>query len=371
MILKIKKENTMDNKIEIGILGATGMVGQNFIRLLNGHPWFDIKYLAASPNSAGKKYHEAVSNRWLMKEDIPEYVRNLTVHDANKIEEASGKCKLLFSALEMDKESLKKMEMDYAKNDFIIVSNNGVHRNTGRIPMIIPEINHDHLDIIPFQQKKYGFKKGLIVVKPNCSIQSFMIPIYSLMEAGYKVDRMFVTTMQAISGMGYPGCSAYDILENIIPNLKEEEEKAEKEPLKIFGKIVNEELIIDDSIRISAQCSRVPVIDGHTACVSVSFSEKKPSLDDIKNIWTKFRGLPQNLDLPSAPEVPIIFRDEKNRPQPQKDRNNGKGMAVTVGSLQECNLFDIKFVGLSHNTIRGAAGGSILTAELLKAKGFF
>jgi aspartate-semialdehyde dehydrogenase len=359
----------MEKKIKVGILGATGMVGQNFIRLLKDHPWFDVVHLAASANSAGKKYKDAVAGRWHMREDIPEAVRNLMVEDASDINKAVGKCSLVFSAVEMDKQAIMALEGDYAARGFVVVSNNSAHRHTEDVPVLIPEINPEHLDIIPAQQKNHGWNKGFIVVKPNCSIQSYMLPVYALMKAGYIIDKMIVTTLQALSGAGYPGPAAIDLVDNIVPFISGEEEKSEVEPKKIFGKIKNGKFVDDENIKISAHCNRVAVTDGHTACCSIQFSGKKPGMDEIIRIWENFSALPQELKLPSAPIPPMVYRTEANRPQPQKDRDAGRGMTVTVGRLRQCNVFDYRFIGMHHNTVRGAAGGGILSAELLKAKG--
>jgi aspartate-semialdehyde dehydrogenase len=230
--------------------------------------------------------------------------------------------------------------------------------------MLIPEINPEHLDIIPMQKKRHGWKKGFVVVKPNCSLQSYLTPVYALMKEGFEVKKMILSTMQAVSGAGYPGVASLDIVDNLIPYIPGEEEKSEKEPLKILGRIESGKFVNNDSIKISAHCNRVPIVDGHTACVSLEFGSEKPALEEILKIWKNFRALPQELDLPSAPRQPIIYNPENNRPQPRKDRDNDKAMAVTVGRLRQCNVFDIRFVGLSHNTIRGAAGGGILNAEL-------
>ena len=358
-------------KMEVGILGATGMVGQMYVRLLENHPWFDVSYVAASPKSAGKTYSEAVAGRWQMQTGIPKNVAQLRVEDASSVDKALGKCSFVFSALEMDKQAIRDLENKYAQNDIPVVSNASAHRWTEDVPMLVPEINSQHLDIIPIQKKNHGWKRGFVVVKPNCSIQSYITPIHALEKAGFKVARMIVSTMQAISGAGYPGVASLDVIDNVVPYIGGEEEKSEKEPLKILGRIEKGKFVDNDSITISAHCNRVPVQDGHTACASVEFEERKPSKEDIIRIWRSFRSLPQELKLPFAPEQPIIYREEDNRPQPRKDRDTEKGMAVTVGRLRECNVFDFRFVGLSHNTIRGAAGGGILNAELLKAKGFF
>jgi aspartate-semialdehyde dehydrogenase len=357
------------DKIKVGVLGATGMIGQNYIRLLENHPWFEITYVAASPNSAGKRYEEAVAGRWLMQTSISGNIRNLIVGDAGQVSQAKGKCSMVFSAVEMDKAAIATLELDYAANGFAVVSNNSAHRATSDVPMIIPEVNPEHLEIIPEQRKKRGWDTGLIVVKSNCSIQSYMTPVHAIMLAGYEVKRMILTTLQAVSGAGYPGPASIDLIDNIIPLIKAEEEKSELEPLKIFGKIEKGAFVNNSLMKISAHCNRVPVVNGHTACVSVEFGDKKPSLEAIQKLWHEFSAVPQELDLPFAPKQPIIYRDEPDRPQPQKDRDNDKAMAVTVGRLRKCNVFDIRFVGLHHNTVRGAAGGAILTAELLKAKG--
>jgi len=360
----------MDNKLKVGIIGATGIVGQNYLRLLAGHPWFEVAYLAASPRSAGKRYVDAVSGRWHMEEGIPEAFREIVVEDAGLVAGAVDKCRLVFSAVEMDKQSILDLEAEYAARGLAVVSNNSANRHTEDVPVIVPEINHAHLDIIPEQQKNRDWDKGFIVVKPNCSIQSYMLPLYALLKAGYPVDSMIVTMLQAVSGAGYPGPASIDMIDNIMPYIPGEEEKSEVEPRKILGKVRDGRISPDDSIKISAHCNRVAVSDGHTACVSLKFSEKKPVIEEIIAIWRNFSDLPQELKLPSAPIPPIIYRDETDRPQPRRDRDAGNGMAVTVGRLRECNVFDYRFVGLRHNTIRGAAGGSILTAELLLSRGF-
>jgi aspartate-semialdehyde dehydrogenase len=356
--------------IKVGVLGATGMVGQMYIKLLENHPSFEVNYVAASPRSAGKIYSEAVAGRWHMQTEIPKNVKELEVQDASAVEKALGECSFVFSALEMDKQAIRDLENKYAQNDIPVVSNASAHRWTEDVPVVIPEINYDHLSIIPLQKKNHGWKKGFVVVKPNCSVQSYLTPIYALEKAGFKVGRMIVTTLQAISGAGYPGVASLDIVDNVVPFIGGEEEKSEKEPLKILGRIENNKFVNNYSIKISAHCNRVPVSDGHTACVSLEFGERKPSKEEIIQIWQEFKSLPQELKLPFAPEQPIIYRKEENRPQPRKDRDNDKGMAVTVGRLRECNALDFRFVGLSHNTIRGAAGGGILNAELLKSKGY-
>ncbi len=361
----------MIKKIKVGILGGTGMVGQNYIRLLENHPWFEVSYIAASENSKGMKYADAVKGRWHMSADIPSGVKDIVVEDVADVSRAVGKCQFVFSAFEVpDKNLIKETENKYAEAGIPVVSNASAHRWTSDVPMIIPEINHEHLELIPIQRKNHGWGKGFVLVKPNCSLQSYLTPVYALMYAGFEVKKLLITTMQAVSGAGYPGVPSLDIVDNLVPYIGGEEEKTEKEPLKVLGKIENGVCMNFDGLEISAHCNRVPVIDGHTACVSMLFGEKKPSKEEILKIWKEFKSLPQELDLPFAPAQPIIYREEENRPQPRKDRDADKAMAVSVGRLRECNVFDFKFVGLSHNTVRGAAGGGILNAELLVRKGY-
>ena len=363
-------------KIPVGILGATGMVGQQYITLLNDHPWFEVRFAAASPRSAGKKYAEAVKGRWQLTKTYAPHVGDIMVEDANDVSRAvaafkKGECSFVFSALEMGKDETKALEEQYAAAGIPVISNASAHRWTEDVPVLIAEINPDHTDIIPLQKKARGWDRGFIAVKPNCSIQSYMKPIHALAQAGYEVKRMFVNTMQAVSGAGYPGVPSLDMIDNIVPYIGGEEEKSEKEPLKVFGSIDGGIFKNAEFPKISAHCNRVPVIDGHTACISLEFGDKKPSsMEEIKKIWAAYKGLPQEADLPFSPKQPIIYREEDNRPQPRKDRDTDKAMAVTIGRLRPCNLFDIRFVALSHNTVRGAAGGGILNAELLKHKGF-
>lgn len=356
--------------IKVGILGATGSVGQRLIQLLENHPWFEIVHVAASPRSAGKTFEEAVAGRWLMPTDIPDKVKNLKVKEVSKIEQVKDECKLIFSAVSMAKDKIKEIEIAYAEKGFAVVSNNSAHRHTENVPVLIPEVNPEHSKIIRHQRQEHGWDRGFIAVKPNCSVQSYVTPVYALMEKGYKIDEMIITTLQAVSGAGYPGVPSQDMIDNVVPFIGDEEKKSEIEPQKIFGNIKAGAFVYDDSIKISAHCNRVPVMDGHTACVSMNFKGDKPERDEILEIWQNFRGEPQELELPMAPEQPIIYLNENDRPQPRKDRNRDKGMAVTVGRLRECNVFDYRFVGLSHNTIRGAAGGGILNAEFLVKKGF-
>lgn len=358
-------------KLRVGVLGATGMVGQNYIQLLENHPWFNVEYLAASPQSAGKKYSDAVSGRWQMKNKIPEHVKYLVVEDASNIDAAVGKVDFVFSALDLEtKDKTKELEFAYAKKGIPVVSNASANRWTEDVPMLIPEINHEHVKIIESQKKNHSCK-GFVAVKPNCSLQSYITPIYALEKAGYKVEKMIITTLQATSGAGYPGVPSLDMIDNIVPFIGGEDEKTEKEPSKILGHIKDGKITPNESIKISATCTRVPVVDGHTAVVSMKFKDSKPTIEEIKQIWAEFKSVPQELNLPFAPKHPIYYVEEENRPQPRKDRDSDKGMAITIGRLRPCNVFDYKFVGLSHNTVRGAAGGGILNAELLKAKGYF
>jgi aspartate-semialdehyde dehydrogenase len=360
----------MSQKVSVGVIGATGMVGQNYIRLLGQNPWFEVTHVAASPRSAGKRYREAVAGRWHMATDIPQATADLVVEDASEVDRAVERCSVIFSAVDMEKNAVRKLEMDYAAKGLAVISNNSAHRMTEDVPILIPEINPDHCDIIPAQRKHYGWSKGLIAVKPNCSIQSYMIPIHALMQRGYRIGNMIMTTLQGLSGAGYPGPPGLDIVDNIVPYIGGEEEKSENEPRKVLGKIAGNRIVPDDSMAISAHCTRVPVIDGHSACVSIQFEGARPSQEEIRTLWESYRSVPQELDLPTAPKRPIIFREELDRPQPRKDRDAENGMAVTVGRLRPCKVFDYRFVGLSHNTVRGASGGAILMAELLKAEGY-
>jgi len=362
-------------KIPVGILGATGMVGQNYITLLNNHPWFKVSYVAASSRSAGKRYAEAVTGRWQLAEDYAPHVDDLMVEDANDVGRAAGahrkkKCAFVFSALEMGKDETRALEEAYAAAGIPVISNASAHRWTPDVPVLIPEVNPHHVDVIPAQREARGWDCGFIAVKPNCSIQSYMIPLHALVQAGYLVKRLIVTTMQAVSGAGYPGVPSLDMIDNVVPYIGGEEEKSEKEPLKVFGTVMNGRVENAIMPKISACCNRVPVLDGHMACINLQFGAKKPSVDEIKTIWTSFRGLPQEQNFPTAPLQPIVYREEENRPQPRKDRDTNKAMAVVTGRLRPCKLFDVRFTALSHNTVRGAAGGGVLNAELLKYKGY-
>ena len=362
-------------KIPVGVLGATGMVGQQYIALLADHPWFEVRYVAASPRSAGKKYREATAGRWQLAATYTEAVGELRVEDANDVSRAKkaadkGDCAFVFSALEMGKDEIKTLEAAYAESGIPVISNASAHRDTHDVPVLIAEVNPQHIDIIPQQRKNRGWDKGVLAVKPNCSIQSYMTPFFALIQAGYEIKRALITTLQAVSGAGYPGVPSLDVLDNIVPYIGGEEEKSEREPLKILGSIEGGVLVNAAEPKISAHCNRVPVTNGHTAFVSVEFGSKKPSLDEVKRIWRTFTALPQELNLPFAPKQPIIVREEADRPQARKDRDADKAMAVSVGRIRPCNVLDLRFVGLHHNTVRGAAGGGILNAELLKAKGY-
>ena len=357
-------------KMKVGVIGATGMVGQNFLRLLKDHLWFEVAYVAASPSSAGKKYSEAVAGRWVMDEGIPEDVADLIVADGSDVQGAKDSCQLVFSAVSLGKKAVRDLEKRYAAAGLAVVSNNSAHRWTDDVPVMIPEINPHHLEIIPAQRKRRGWDKGLIAVKPNCSLQSYLPPVFALMAAGHSVESMIVTTLQAVSGAGYPGPASIDMIDNVIAYIGGEEEKSEVEPLKILGSIKNGAFVNYKALQISAHCNRVPVIDGHMACVSMKFAAKKPAAKEVIKIWKGFSAEPQQLGLPSAPEPFIVYREEQDRPQPRKDRDAGGGMAIVVGRLRDCPVMDYRFAALSHNTIRGAAGGGILTAELLKAKGY-
>lgn len=358
-------------KIKVGILGATGMVGQNYIKLLENHPWFNVTYLAASSNSAGQKYKDTIKGRWQMTTPIPKNVENLMVEEVEDIKKIKNKCDFVFSAFEIsDKNKIKEIEEKYAEAGIPVVSNASANRWTDDVPMLVPEINDSHTDIIKIQQKNHGWDKGFIAVKPNCSLQSYLTPIYALNKAGFPVKRIFITTLQAVSGAGYPGVPSLDMIDNVVPFIGGEEEKTENEPLKILGEIKNKKIENYKDLKISAQCTRVPVSDGHLACVNIEFKNKKPTKEEIIKIWNDFKSVPQKLNLPFAPIQPIIYNNEDNRPQPKKDRDNDKAMAVTVGRLRDCNIFDYKFIALSHNTVRGAAGGGILNAELLVKKGY-
>lgn len=357
----------MSNKLRVGILGGTGMVGQRFISLLENHPWFEVVVIAASPRSEGKTYEQAVGDRWKMPTPMPNAVKNLIVKNVNNTEEVSKEVDFVFSAVDMTKDEIKAIEEAYAKSETPVVSNNSAHRWTPDVPMIVPELNPEHLEVIKDQKKRLGTTKGFIVVKPNCSIQSYTPALHALREFGPKV--VVATTYQAISGAGKTFKEWPEMIDNVIPFIGGEEEKSEQEPLRIWGKVKDGQIIKANAPLITTQCLRVPVLDGHTAAVFVSF-EKKPTKEQIVKAWADFKGLPQELNLPSAPKQFIKYFEEDNRPQANLDRDYEKGMGVCVGRLREDKVYDYKFVGLSHNTIRGAAGGAVLIAELLKAQGY-
>ena len=355
----------MEKKLRVGILGATGMVGQRFIALLENHPWFEVVAVAASPRSAGKTYEDAVGDRWKMDTPMPEAVKKMIVLNVNDVEHVASQVDFVFSAVDMTKEEIKKIEEDYAKTETPVVSNNSAHRWTEDVPMVVPEINPEHLALIETQKKRLGTKKGFIVVKPNCSIQSYTPALVALKEFGPKV--VVATTYQAISGAGKTFKEWPEMVGNIIPYIGGEEEKSEQEPLRIMGKVVDGKIEKAQLPVITTQCIRVPVLNGHTAAVFVSF-EKKPTKEQIIEKWRSFPGLPQELNLPSAPKHFIQYLEEDNRPQVALDVNYENGFGVSFGRLREDTVFDYKFVGLSHNTIRGAAGGAVLIAELLTAQ---
>ncbi len=352
----------------VAVVGATGMVGQRFITLLNEHPWFHIKVLAASARSAGKTYEEAVDGRWAMSTPMPEAVKKLVVKDAvSDKEEIAKEVDFIFCAVDMKKDEIRALEEAYAKLECPVISNNSAHRHTEDVPMIIPEINPEHAEIIAAQKKRLGTKRGFIAVKSNCSLQSYVPALHPLKKYGIK--DVVACTYQAISGAGKTFERWPEILDNVIPYIGGEEEKSEVEPMKIWGSIEGDKIVDAVEPRITAQCLRVPVSDGHTAAVFVSF-ENKPSVEDIKKAWAEFAGEPQALALPSAPKQFLNYFEENDRPQAKLDRNLEGGMAVSVGRLREDRIYDYKFVCLSHNTLRGAAGGAVLMAELLAAKGY-
>lgn len=357
----------MSSKLRVGILGATGMVGQRFISLLENHPWFEVVAVAASPRSAGKSYEEAVGDRWKMTTPMPEAVKKLVVLNVNEVEEVSNKVDFVFSAVDMTKDEIKAIEEAYAKTETPVVSNNSAHRWTPDVPMVVPELNPEHLEVITDQKKRLGTTKGFIVVKPNCSIQSYTPALHALKEFGPKV--VVATTYQAISGAGKTFKDWPEMVGNIIPFIGGEEEKSEQEPLRIWGKVEDGEIVKAAGPVITTQCIRVPVLNGHTAAVFVSF-DKKPTKEQMIEAWRNFKGLPQELELPSAPKQFIQYCEEENRPQINIDVDYENGMGVSIGRLREDTVYDYKFVGLSHNTVRGAAGGAVLIAELLKAQGY-
>lgn len=353
----------------VGIIGATGMVGQRFSLLLENHPWFNVTALAASARSAGKTYEECVKNRWAMKAPIPEKMKDMIVMDASDVESVAKKVDFVFCAVDMKKDEIKALEEAYAKAECPVISNNSANRFTPDVPMIIPEINADHAKIIEFQKKRLGTKKGFIAVKSNCSLQSYVPAIAPLKELG--VDKVLACTYQAISGAGKTFERWPEMVDNLIPYIGGEEEKSENEPLKIWGKIEDGKIVNCDDISITSQCLRVPVSDGHTAAVFMSFKDgRKPSKEEIIKIWENYKGRAQELNLPSAPKQFLHYFTEPDQPQIKSARTLENGMAVSIGRLREDKQYDYKFVCMSHNTLRGAAGGAVLMAELLCAEGY-
>ncbi|MDE6844643.1 MAG: aspartate-semialdehyde dehydrogenase [Lachnospiraceae bacterium] len=357
----------MSDKLRVGILGGTGMVGQRFIALLENHPWFEVTTIAASPRSAGKTYMEAVGDRWKMTTPMPEAVKNIVVKNVNEVEKVAAEVDFVFSAVDMTKDEIKKIEEEYAKTETPVVSNNSAHRWTPDVPMVIPEINPEHFDVIEAQKKRLGTTRGFIAVKPNCSIQSYAPVLTAWQE--FEPYEVVATTYQAISGAGKTFKDWPEMVENVIPYIGGEEEKSEKEPLRIWGEVVNGEIVPAQSPVITCQCIRVPVLNGHTAAVFVKF-RKKPTKEQLIDKLVNFKGIPQELALPSAPKQFIQVMEEDNRPQVTLDVDFENGMGISVGRIREDSVYDWKFVGLSHNTVRGAAGGAVLCAETLKAKGY-
>jgi aspartate-semialdehyde dehydrogenase len=360
-------DDYMTAKLKVGIVGGTGMVGQRFVDLLDGHPWFEVTAISASANSAGKTYEESVQGRWKLAVPMPEAVKQIVVQDASQVEAFASQVDFIFCAVDMKKNEIQALEEAYAKTGTPVVSNNSAHRWTADVPMVIPEINPGHLEVIEAQRKRLGTKTGFIAVKPNCSIQSYVPALHALRE--FNPTQVVASTYQAISGAGKNFTDWPEMLDNVIPYIGGEEEKSEQEPLRIWGSVQNNEIVKASSPLITTQCIRVPVTDGHLATVFVNF-EKKPSKDEILERWLQFKGRPQELELPSAPKQFITYFEEENRPQTKLDRDIERGMGVSTGRLREDSLYDYKFVGLSHNTLRGAAGGAVLIAELLKAEGY-
>ena len=359
-------------KYNVGIIGATGMVGQRFSLLLCDHPWFNVTALAASPRSAGKTFQQATGDRWAMTDPMPENLKDMIIYDAvADIDTIVSKVDFVFCAVDMKKDEIKALEEEYAKHECPVVSNNSAHRFTPDVPMIVPELNHDHAKIIEAQKKRLGTKRGFISVKSNCSLQSYVPALYPLDKAGYTVKDVLVCTYQAISGAGKTFDTWPEMTDNVIPYIGGEEEKSEKEPLKIWGKVEGDEIVSASSPNFTAQCLRVPVSDGHFGAVFVRFEEgKKPTKEEAIRIWREFSSVPQELKLPHAPEHFLYYYDEDNFPQTKLHRDVEGGMSVHIGRLREDTQFDYKFVCMSHNTLRGAAGGAVLMAELLCAKGY-
>ncbi|MCL1822870.1 MAG: aspartate-semialdehyde dehydrogenase [Oscillospiraceae bacterium] len=356
-------------KINAGIIGATGMVGQRFALLLENHPWFEVTALAASPRSAGRAYGEVVKDRWMMERPVPESMKDMIILDASDIEAVVSTVDFVFCAVDMKKEEISALEEAYAKAECPVISNNSANRMVSDVPMIIPEVNPEHAEIIQSQRARLGTKRGFIAVKSNCSIQSYVPALHPLMKYGLK--DVLVCTYQAVSGAGKTLEKWKEMQDNVIPFIGGEEEKSEKEPLKVWGKIDKGRILNASAPNITSQCIRVPVSDGHLAAVFVRFGGNKPSKEQIIDEWSNFKSIPQELKLPSAPQTPLKYFTEDNFPQTKLHRGLENGMGFSMGRLREDEQYDYKFIGLSHNTLRGAAGGALLTAELLKAKGYF
>ncbi len=357
----------MSQKLKAGILGGTGMVGQRFIALLENHPWFEVTTVAASPRSAGKRYEDAIGGRWKMDTPMPEAVKDIVVMNVNEVEAVASKVDFVFSAVDMSKDEIKAIEDAYAKTETPVVSNNSAHRWTPDVPMVIPELNPEHMEVIKFQKKRLGTERGFVAVKPNCSIQAYAPALTAWKE--FEPYEVVATTYQAISGAGKTFQDWPEMEGNIIPYIGGEEEKSEKEPLRIWGEIKDGVIVPAESPVITCQCVRVPVLNGHTAAAFVKF-RKKPTKEQLVEKLRSFKGVPQELHLPSAPGQFIQYLEEDDRPQVTEDVNYENGMGISVGRLREDTVYDWKFIGLSHNTVRGAAGGAILCAELLKAQGY-
>lgn len=357
----------MSKKLKVGVLGATGMVGQRFVSLLESHPWYEVALVAASANSAGQRYADAVKGRWSLKTTVPGKIAVLVVQNASDVARIADQVDFVFCAVDMTKEETAKLEEDYARRETPVVSNNSAHRGTPDVPMMIPEVNPEHVAIVEAQRRRLGTKRGFIAVKPNCSLQSYVPAVHPLMKFGPR--KIAVCTYQAISGAGKTFESWPEMVDNLIPFIKGEEEKSEKEPMKIWGSMKDGRIVPAQEPVITAQCIRVPASDGHMAAAFVAF-ERKPSREQILSEWKAFEGKPQKLGLPSAPKPFLTYFEDESRPQTRLDRDAGNGMAVTIGRLRPDALFDYRFVSLSHNTVRGAAGGAVLTAELLSAEGY-
>ncbi len=357
----------MNKKLKVGVLGATGMVGQRFLSLLENHPWYDVTLVAASANSAGQRYQDAVKGRWALKAPTPAKVAGLTVQNASDVAKIADQVDFVFCAVDMPKDETARLEEDYARRETPVVSNNSAHRGTADVPMMIPEVNPEHTAIVEAQRRRLGTKRGFVAVKPNCSLQSYVPAIHPLMTFGPK--RIAVATYQAISGAGKTFETWPEMVDNLIPFIKGEEEKSEKEPLKIWGSMRDGKIVPAAEPVFTAQCIRVPATDGHLAAVFISF-DRKPTKEEVLALWRGWEPKPQKLNLPSAPKPFLTYFEDDSRPQTRLDRDAGNGMAVTIGRLRPDVLFDYRFVCLSHNTVRGAAGGAVLTAELLTSEGY-